>query len=37
METLTIKSPADLLSLIGHTLGFWRRKAWPASLDRNHS
>ncbi|KRE59416.1 hypothetical protein ASG92_22580 [Arthrobacter sp. Soil736] len=23
METLTIKSPADLLSFIGHTLGFW--------------
>ncbi|WP_240987026.1 DUF4192 domain-containing protein [Arthrobacter sp. Soil736] len=23
METLTIKSPADLLSFIGHSLGFW--------------
>jgi hypothetical protein len=23
METFTIKSPADLLSFIGHTLGFW--------------
>ncbi|GAA5194039.1 hypothetical protein GCM10023346_20540 [Arthrobacter gyeryongensis] len=23
METLTIKTPADVLSFIGHTLGFW--------------
>ena len=31
METLTIKSPADLLSFIGHTLGFWPQEAWSAS------
>ncbi|MGJ0383843.1 hypothetical protein [Paenarthrobacter nicotinovorans] len=23
MNALTIKNPADLLSFIGHTLGFW--------------
>jgi hypothetical protein len=23
METLTIKTPADVLSFVGHTLGFW--------------
>jgi hypothetical protein len=23
MEPLTIKTPADVLSFIGHTLGFW--------------
>jgi hypothetical protein len=27
METLTIKSPADLLSFIGHTLGFWPQES----------
>jgi hypothetical protein len=27
METLTIKSPADLLSFIGHSLGFWPQEA----------
>jgi hypothetical protein len=26
METLTIKTPADVLSFIGHTLGFWPRE-----------
>ncbi|WP_157372470.1 DUF4192 family protein, partial [Arthrobacter sp. Soil736] len=27
METLTIKSPADLLSFIGHSLGFWPQES----------
>jgi hypothetical protein len=27
METLTIKTPADVLSFIGHTLGFWPRES----------
>lgn len=27
METLTIKTPADLLSFIGRTLGFWPRES----------
>ncbi|MFH5877279.1 DUF4192 domain-containing protein [Arthrobacter sp. NA-172] len=27
METLTIKTPADVLSFIGHTLGFWPKES----------
>ena len=27
MEPLTIKTPADVLSFIGHTLGFWPRES----------
>ena len=27
METLTIKTPADALCFIGHTLGFWPRES----------
>ena len=37
METLTIKSPADLLSFIGHTLGFWPQESLVyITLDSNH-
>jgi hypothetical protein len=37
METLTIKSPADLLSFIGHTLGFWPQESLVClTLDNNH-
>ena len=37
METLTIKSPADLLSFIGHTLGFWPQESLVClTLDTNH-
>jgi hypothetical protein len=36
METLTIKSPADLLSFIGHTLGFWPQESLVSlTLDTN--
>ena len=36
METLTVKSPADLLSFIGHTLGFWPRQSLVCvTLDTN--
>ena len=27
METFTIKTPADVLSFVGHTLGFWPRES----------
>jgi hypothetical protein len=27
MEAFTIKSPADVLSFVGHTLGFWPRES----------
>ena len=37
METLTIKSPADLLSFIGHTLGFWPQESLVClTLDTNN-
>lgn len=37
MEPLTIKSPADLLSFIGHTLGFWPQESLVClTLDTNH-
>ncbi|WP_461163205.1 DUF4192 family protein [Arthrobacter sp. R4-81] len=37
METLTIKSPADLLSFIGHTLGFWPQESLVClTLDTSH-
>ena len=37
METLTIKSPADLLSFIGHTLGVWPQESLVClTLDTNH-
>ena len=37
METLTIKSPADLLSFIGHTLGFWPQESLVClALDTSH-
>ncbi|WP_281507418.1 hypothetical protein [Arthrobacter rhizosphaerae] len=37
METLTIKSPADLLSFIGHTLCFWLQESLVClTLDTNH-
>ncbi|MFP3579257.1 DUF4192 domain-containing protein [Arthrobacter sp. SIMBA_036] len=36
MNTLTIKNPADLLSFIGHTLGFWPRESLVCvTLDHN--
>ncbi|BCW05983.1 DUF4192 family protein [Arthrobacter sp. NtRootA1] len=27
MNALTVKDPADLLSFIGHTLGFWPQES----------
>lgn len=37
METLTIKTPADVLSFIGHTLGFWPQESLVCiTLDGNH-
>jgi len=37
METLTIKTPADVLSFIGHTLGFWPRESLVCiTLADNH-
>ncbi|WP_461163162.1 DUF4192 family protein [Arthrobacter sp. R4-81] len=37
METLAIKSPADLLSFIGHTLGFWPQESLVClTPDINH-
>ncbi|MFK4296629.1 hypothetical protein ABH924_001774 [Arthrobacter sp. GAS37] len=37
METLTIKTPADVLSFIGHTLGFWPQESLVCiSLDTNN-
>jgi hypothetical protein len=37
METLTIKSPADLLSFIGHTLDFWPHESLVClTVDTNH-
>ncbi|MCI0142995.1 DUF4192 domain-containing protein [Arthrobacter bambusae] len=37
METLTIKTPADVLSFIGHTLGFWPQESLVCiTLDTNH-
>ncbi|MFJ5698713.1 DUF4192 domain-containing protein [Arthrobacter sp. NPDC093139] len=37
METLTIKSPADLLSFIGHTLGFWPQESLVCiTVDTDH-
>ena len=37
METLTIESSADLLSFIGHTLGFWPQESLVClTLDINH-
>ncbi|MEW1821220.1 DUF4192 family protein [Arthrobacter sp. NPDC080031] len=37
METLSSKTPADVLSFIGHTLGFWPQKSLVCiSLDTNH-
>jgi hypothetical protein len=36
METLTIKTPADVLSFIGHTLGFWPQESLVCiTLDEN--
>ncbi|WP_247048806.1 hypothetical protein [Arthrobacter rhizosphaerae] len=37
METLTIKSPADLLSFIGHTLGFWPQGSTERTSSRSTS
>ncbi|OOP60382.1 hypothetical protein BMF89_16725 [Arthrobacter sp. SRS-W-1-2016] len=37
MDTLTIKTPADVLSFIGHTLGFWPHESLVCiTLDSNH-
>ncbi|MDD1477901.1 DUF4192 domain-containing protein [Arthrobacter sp. H16F315] len=37
MEPLTIKTPADVLSFIGHTLGFWPRESLVCiTLADNH-
>ncbi|WP_426940145.1 DUF4192 domain-containing protein [Pseudarthrobacter sp. S6] len=37
METLTIKTPADVLSFIGHTLGFWPHQSLVCiTLSDNH-
>jgi hypothetical protein len=37
METLTIKTPADVLSFIGHTLGFWPHESLVCiTIDTNH-
>lgn len=37
METLTIKTPADVLSFVGHTLGFWPRESLVCiTLADNH-
>jgi len=37
METLTIKTPADVLSFIGHTLGFWPHESLVCiTLADNH-
>lgn len=37
MEKLTIKTPADVLSFIGHTLGFWPRESLVCiTLADNH-
>ncbi|WAH97387.1 DUF4192 family protein [Arthrobacter sp. MMS18-M83] len=37
METLTIKTPADVLSFIGHTLGFWPQESLVCiTLYTNH-
>ncbi|MEC5193295.1 MULTISPECIES: DUF4192 domain-containing protein [unclassified Arthrobacter] len=37
MEALTIKTPADVLSFIGHTLGFWPRESLVCiTLAENH-
>jgi hypothetical protein len=37
METLTIKTPADVLSFIGHTLGFSSQESLACiTLDPNH-
>ncbi|MET3140316.1 UNVERIFIED_ORG: hypothetical protein ABIB13_000003 [Arthrobacter sp. UYEF2] len=37
METLTIKTPADVLSFIGHTLGFWPQESLVCiTLADNH-
>ncbi|MGM9474418.1 DUF4192 domain-containing protein [Pseudarthrobacter sp. YS3] len=37
MEALTIKSPADVLSFVGHTLGFWPRESLVCiTLADNH-
>lgn len=27
MEKLTIKTPSDVLSFVGHTLGFWPKES----------
>jgi hypothetical protein len=36
MNELTIKDPADLLSFIGHTLGFWPTESLVCiTLDNN--
>lgn len=37
MEALTIKTPADVLSFIGHTLGFWPKESLVCiTLDKNN-
>ncbi|MFK4295869.1 hypothetical protein ABH924_001005 [Arthrobacter sp. GAS37] len=37
METLTIKTPADVLSFIGHTLGIWPQESLVrTTLDTSH-
>nr|WP_043429669.1 DUF4192 family protein [Arthrobacter sp. FB24] len=36
MEPLTIKTPADVLSFVGHTLGFWPHESFVCiTLDAN--
>jgi hypothetical protein len=36
MEPLTIKTPADVLSFVGHTLGFWPQESLVCiTLDTN--
>ncbi|MHC6220590.1 DUF4192 family protein [Arthrobacter sp. MMS24-S77] len=37
MEALTIKTPANVLSFIGHALGFWPQESLVCiTLDTNH-
>lgn len=37
MEALTIKTPADVLSFVGHTLGFWPKESLVCvTLDKNN-
>lgn len=37
MEELSIKTPADVLSFVGHTLGFWPQESLVCiTLDKNN-